>query len=346
VGRLVLFGPCTEGIRYTVAFAAAAVVIWYFNRKSIRLQFPYGRSLKVPGILWIVAVSSILIWATASWYSEGGHTSPRLQKVVYEPRNGAFYSENYSRTGFPVGYTLAVPKGFVVASLDKEEEGGVSVCLTDPRKGGIIDICSQNRLGFTLSIAEVLGYSSDSYESTRKVFAERYGLFLRLPRKFIVGLGDDGQFEEARIGNITAFIAKSFEETTWIEYYLFQGREHMGAGTIVSRAEGGSLSQEQINEILSSIRPQDQPIKSDMEYFEEGLALFDAGDVEAAKFRFASALCLDWDNPEYHYHMAEAFLETDRLRSAWDHLNESVSLDPDYPAAQELFDRIRAGEWK
>ena len=72
----------------------------------------------------------------------------------------------------------------------------------------------------------------------------------------------------------------------------------------------------------------------------------DTGDVEAAKFRFASALCLEWENPDYHYHMAEAFFETDRLRSAWDHLNKSVSLKRDYQRAQELFDRIRAAEWK
>jgi hypothetical protein len=336
-GRLIVIGPCTEEIRYVVGFGMAGFVIWFFNQPTIRSMYPPVKGMRILAMVWVMTLLSGLFWATISWFREGGPESPRLEKTVYQYKGDDVFARDYVRSPFPLMYTLVIPKEFVVRSLTKDDSGSIDIWLATPEGRGLIALGSSPWFDYLFPLSGALPKDGDAYRSTRKLFAERYGLIPRLVRKLGI-VGNASRFEEARIDGVTAFIARSLGETASIEYYLFQERQPIGAGSIVAPKEGYSLSIEQVDDVISSIKPQDEPPRSAEEYFQEGVALFDAGDVEGAKFSFASALCLEWENAECHYYLARAFLETDNAKSGWEHLKEAMSLDPDCPEAQELLE--------
>jgi len=343
-GRLVVMGPCTEETRYVMWFGIAAFVFWFFNRPAIRSKYPQVKGMKILAIVWVATLLSGLVWAAISWFREGGPESPRLQKGVYEYKGEDFYASDYVRTRFPLMYTMVIPKDSVVRMLYKDESGGIDIWVTPPEEHGLITLGNYSWIEQVASFGGAFDEDADPYRVTRKLFAERYGIIPRLLRKLVVA-GEAARFEEARIDGLTAFIARSLGETARVEFQLFQNRHPIGAGSITAPREGGGLRIEQIDNIISSIRPQEEPPRSAAEYFQEGVGLFDAGEVEAAKFSFSSALCVDWENADCHYYMVRAFLETDNAKSAWEHLKEGMSLNPDYPEAKALLERMRAAEW-
>jgi hypothetical protein len=339
--RLIMVGPCTEEIRYVVAFATAALVIWFFNRPTIRSMHPPVKGMKIVGIVWVIALSAGLVWATINWLKKGGPKTPRLREVVYEYKGDDFYASNYVRTPFPLGYTVAVPKGSVLRKV--EGGNGYTVFLTGAKEDWLIILRSESILQKMEPSAWPFGYS-DVYHFSRKLFRERYGLIPMVMRSLVLR-PSSYQVEEAEIGGCTCFIVKCNGMKPAADYYVFCGHDVVGEGAIIAEESGkGDLGKQRIDEMLSSIRLQDEPPKSTVEYVEEGVALFDAGDVEAAKFSFASALCLEWENAEYHYYLGRAFFETGNAKSAWEHLKQATSLDPDYPEAQELLDRVQPAE--
>jgi len=68
--------------------------------------------------------------------------------------------------------------------------------------------------------------------------------------------------------------------------------------------------------------------------------LWSQGDLQGAKFSLVSALCLDWENPQYHYYLGRTFFETENHRSARRHLEKAIHLQPDFPEARELLKRV------
>ncbi|MEE9143614.1 MAG: hypothetical protein V3U06_02455 [Candidatus Binatia bacterium] len=86
---------------------------------------------------------------------------------------------------------------------------------------------------------------------------------------------------------------------------------------------------------------QNKPLMSAQEYFREGMILFNRKDYEKAKFPFASALYLDWQNSKYQYYLGRAFFKTENWNSAEMRLMKAVSLQPDFPEARKLLEKVK-----
>ncbi len=345
VQRLIVVGPAMEGFRYLIPFGLAALFIWFFNRKSVKAQLAFPVSLKVPTILGIVVLSlQVAFWAVP-WLYMGAYKVPGLQMVVYEAKPDSFYAQEYFNSPFPFRYTLAVPNGFTVWSFDQSDEGKTSVVLTRPQ-GGIISLSGSTAFQAlkVLSLEgtfRMIGYG-DAYRFERKLLSERYGLAFALLRS----IASFDQVEEVKMNGLTAFLGRMHGKgaTAATDYSLFLGEEGIGGGTIIGPKEEDTLSEWGVEAIIPSIKLQEKPLKSAQEFFDEGMTLLDEGDVEKAKFSFASALCLDWENADYHYHLGRAFADTENWSEARERFERTLSLKPNYAGAQDLLDQVKAKE--
>jgi len=336
VKRFILLGPFTEEYFYLISFATAALFIWFFNREPTRVRFPYRKGLTVLTIVWIASLSIAIFGAGFMWFKYGGYTIPKLQKGVYKSHNESFYSQDYFRSPFPLKYTLAIPHSFTLYHLHRDDSSGVTVSLMSPQKDFLM--MGDRTVIQDLPSFKILGYN-DPYQLTQKYFSERYGLIFTIMKVIAFSTGVY-RVEEAQINGLRGFVQKGSGKTWISEYYLFQEHKPIGGGFIVGRKEEGGLSQQRIDEIISSIKPQDEVLKSAQEFFREGMILFDRHDFERAKLSFASALCLSWKNSQYHYYLGRAFYETKNWNSAKKHLEQALSLQPDYPEAQKFLTAV------
>jgi hypothetical protein len=339
--RLIVVGPAMEGPQYLTTFAIAALFIWYFNRKPVKAQLPFRVSLKVPLIIWIVALSlQGAFWLTL-WLLMGAHKIPALERTIYEPKPESFYEEGYFRSPFPFRYSLAVPDGFIIRMFNQSDDGGTGIWLMRP-DGALLVMSTYTRRDAYFSylpimgrICRILGYD-DPYRFTRKLFMERYGLLFRTTT--LSPFGRTHRLEQARIDGVTAFLNRWDKN---VDFEFFAGNEGLGEGQLVGKdpqfGEHGEA-------IISSIRVQEEPLKSGQEFFDEGMTLVEDGDLEKAKYSFASALCLDWENADYHYQMGRAFADTENWSEARKRLERTLTLESDYAGAQELLEQAKARE--
>ncbi len=143
------------------------------------------------------------------------------------------------------------------------------------------------------------------------------------------------------MNDINAFVMKSNGKYFWRDYHLFRQNVSLGSSTIMVKKEG-EFNKINIDEIISSIKYQEKPLKSAEGFFEEGVTLYNKQEYEKAKLSFASALCLDWENSRYHYYLGSSFFENKNWDSAKQHLEKTISLQPDYLEAQKLLQEIKS----
>ena len=341
MNRLILIGPYSEGYFYLWSFTTLGLCIWYLNRKSIRTKFQNRINLTAITIIWIIVLSLEIIGAGIFWFKFGGYEMPPLKEAVYKSKDEPFYSQNYFRSPFPLKYTLVIPKGFTLHNLDRYSNGETFIWLTSRSKGSIINMRDQTIFSEMQESWKIYGYGNPELIA-QKFFSEKYGLYLVILR-IIATVSAEGfdQVEQAQINNLRGFIRKGRTNKTHIaEYYLFQGHEEIGGGTIFFKKDESVLNQRTLDEIISSMKLQNKPLMSAQEYFREGMILFNRKDYEKAKFSFASALYLDWQNSKYQYYLGRAFFKTENWNSAEMRLKKAVSLQPDFPEARKLLEKV------
>ena len=69
--------------------------------------------------------------------------------------------------------------------------------------------------------------------------------------------------------------------------------------------------------------------KTAFDFHQEGKERVKKKRCEKAKMSFASALCLDEENPEYHYSMGEVFYKTANYEQSDRHLTKTMELKND-----------------
>jgi hypothetical protein len=338
VNRLIVLGPCTEEFYYISRFSIGALFIGFFNRKSVRTVFPYRKGSKVLTVLWIIVFSIEIAGASILWFTYRRYTIPTLQEGVYPLRDESFYSKDYIRTSFPLKYTVAIPKGFTPFSVDRDDTTGITIMLFYLNKGSI-SMGDPTFLETMYSSAKEFGYR-DPHRYYQKFFSERYGLYFLVMKMSVLGLGIQ-RIERAQINGLSVFVKKGkARDKLWNNFYLFRGSEVIGHVDII----GPGFTGEQMDDIISSLRIQHKPLESARDLFQEGKTLFQQRDFEGAKFSFVSALCLNWENPQYHYYLGRTFFETENWFSAKRHLKKAISLQPDHPGAEKLLNEVETKE--
>ncbi len=334
LNRLIVVGPCTEEFYYISRFSIGVLFIGFFNRKSVRTVFPYRKGLKLLTVLWIVVLSIEIAGASILWFKYRRYAFPTLQEVVYPLRDESFYSKDYIRTPFPLKYTVAIPKGFTLFSVDRYDTTGITIMLLDLHKGSI-SLSDPTFLQTMYFPAKTFGYR-DPHLYYRKFFSERYGLYFVIMEMSDFALGIQ-RMERTQIHGLSVFVKKGkARDKLWNHFYLFRGSEVIGHGDSI----GPGFTGQQMDDIISSLRTQDKSLKSARDFFQEGKALFHRGDLEEAKVSFVSALCLDWENPQYHHYLGRTFFEAENWNSAKRHLEKAISLQPDYPEAEKLLNEV------
>jgi len=340
VTHLVLLGISTN--RYFHFYLiGVALSLWFFNRKSIKRAFPYHKNLKLVSIVLIALITLEISFLTIIWFKCEGYKIPKLQKAVYETKDDDFYSRNYFRSTFPLEYTIALPKEFTLSNIKKDDKLGIDIFLVNPSKDSIITIkdqaCFKNVMFH--GIGEKMGYSSP-YRFAEKFFSERYAPLFLIFRSIISF--NMYQTEAAEINDFNCFIEKGMREKSLRnEIHLFKEQDIMGTVTIASAKKEKSLTQLQMNDIIASIKLPETPLKSAQEFFQEGVRRYNRQDYEKAKLSFASALCLDWDNSQYHYYLGDCIFKDENWCWAKEHVEEAISLQPDYLEAKSLLEKIK-----
>jgi len=335
LNRIIIIGISTFEYYYLIHFIGIALFLWFFNRKSIKGLFPYYKNLRHLSIVWITILTLEIAVFAGMWFEYGYNNIPKLQEAVYQSKDEDFYLKDYSRTFFPLKYTLALPKNITFHNVVKDDEGAINIVLTNHKKY-FIGLNSQSFLMQMLSdMKNILGYDSH-YHFAKKLYSERYGMIFTLFRS--LSINNINKVEEAEINNVDGFVEKS---DCGREFHLFRNNNLIGSGSIRSCKSCGGLSQQQMDEIIGSIKYQDKPVKSAQEFFEDGLRFYNGGDIEKAKLSFASALCLDWENSQYHYYLGDCFFQDESWDSAKEHIEKALSLQPDYFEAKTLLEKIK-----
>ena len=342
--RFIIAGPSTEGSPYLIHFGVAALFMWFLNRKSTKAMFPYHKGLRALAVIWILGLSLCLVPASVFWFTRGGGKIPRLQNASYRSRPESAYAEGFFRSPFPFEYTLAIPNGFTVHALSQPAKGVILVSLGSSQEEQLTHMIMGSKIGFEklYSLARILGYDTP-YGFARKLFSERYGVVFLILRRIPFRHYEPYQLEEVKINDLRGFITRATtnDKALVADYYLFCGKKDVvGKGRIRVWREDPDLAGQEIDEIISSMRLQDEPFKTAEELFNEGMRLLEDGEIERAEFSLASALCLDWEDADCHYHLGRAFLATENLSGARERLEKVVSLEHNYPGARELLEEV------
>lgn len=93
--------------------------------------------------------------------------------------------------------------------------------------------------------------------------------------------------------------------------------------------------------ILASLQPQLAQSKTAFDFHQEGKEFVKKKRYEKAKMSFASAICLDEKNSEYHYSMGEVFSINRNYEQADRHLTKMMELNTEIYGARELFEKTR-----
>ena len=92
---------------------------------------------------------------------------------------------------------------------------------------------------------------------------------------------------------------------------------------------------------MVSLQPQLTQSKTAFDFHREGNKWVKKKNYEKAKMSFASAICLEEKNPEYHFSMGEVFYKTRNFEQADRHLTKTIEINSEFFGARELFEKVR-----
>jgi tetratricopeptide (TPR) repeat protein len=312
---------------------------------SVRARFPYRWSLKKITIVMSILIVFALVANGYIYIASGAYRMPSMKHVAYEPLAEGFYAGGYNRTELPFGYSIALPGQHRLLALTRSDSAGI-VAFLETSEGHTIIMDNDPIIGRRSAYLQRMG--TDPYEFTRAILSERLGVLCLLLKGMLL-YPDIAHMDEAVINGLTCFSIwrkpSDIPKTTrWVEYFIFNGHEPLGQVQILTEGQGPDMPDKALKPIVLSTMPEDRPGKSAEAAFEEGLALLRQHRPEQAKLAFAYALCLDWNEPKYHYQLASIQLETEPLFQAREHAEEVLRLDPDFPSADSLLRRIEEAE--
>jgi tetratricopeptide (TPR) repeat protein len=278
---------------------------------------------------------------------------PEIQEVNYSSPSKRYYEAKYDRTEFPLPYTVAVPKGTRLISLNQvagfKNEGQCEIRLDTPGQAQTLFLTRQTPLQLEWGSEDTQKFLKrihplTPYHYARKIFSDRRSIIYWRSRDEIGQWGGDA-IHEVHMGGMHNFVVKVEKpgeifgkDIRWyFDFNLYLKDQPAGGGKILVFKGDEKTS----TNILASLQPQLAQSKTAFDFHQEGKDFFKKKKYEKAKISFASAVCLEEENPDYHYSMGEAFYQTRNYEQADRHLTKTMELNNEFFGAKKLFEKIR-----
>lgn len=346
--------------QFALFFGIALLLLWFFNQEATREVLnsdPLKKQRRlIPFISMLLFVMSVYIFMTLPnqlplIFTEARF--PEIQQQNYPPQSKQYYETRYERTEFPLLFTVAVPKGTTLVSLNQisgfNNKGQCEIHLDTPRQAQSLFLMRQTLVQQEWASPEIQKFFErihplSPYKYARKFFSDRRSVInWRLRNQ--IGSGGGDEIHEVNMGGLEGFVVKAEKpgevfgkSIRWyFDFNLYLREISAGGGKLF----GFKGSQKTPMNILASLQPRLDQSKTAVDFYQEGQALHKKKKYEKAKMAFASALCLDEINPDYHFSMAEAFYKIRSYEQADRHLVKALEIKEDFPDARKLFEKNR-----
>jgi len=346
--------------QFALFFAIALILLWFFNQEGTRETLnsdPVKKQKRlIPFISMLLFVSSVYLFINLPSQLPLIFTEarfPEIQQVNYPSKSRQFYKTRYERTVFPLPFTLAVPKGTTLVSLNQtsgfNHSGPCKIQLDTPGQAQSIFLTRQTSVQQEWSSPKTQKFLErihplNPYAYARKIFSDRRSIIhWRFRNKIGVWGGDE--IHEINMQGMKGFVVKVEKQGEvfgkpirwYFDFNLYLQDVSAGGGQLFGFKGGQTIP---LN-ILGSLEPRWDTSKTAADYYQDGLKLSKKKRYEKAKMAFASSLCLDAQNPEVHYAMAEAFYKVRSYEQADRHLVKALEVKGDFPDDWKMFEKIQ-----
>ncbi|MDH5763199.1 MAG: hypothetical protein OEZ51_09465 [Nitrospinota bacterium] len=247
---------------------------------------------------------------------------------------------------------MAVPIGTTLVSLNQVSGFGKNQCdihLQTPGRAEMIFLSRQTPVQQEWGSSQTQEFfdrihSLTPYAYARKIFSDRNSIIYWRARNELGQWGGD-EIHEVNMSGLQGFVVKAekpgelFEKPIrwYFDFNLYIKEKDAGGGKIFVMKGGQKIS----SSILATLEPRWNKNKTAFDFHQDGLGWVKKKNYEKAKMSFASALCMDENNPDYHYSLGKVFYSVSEFEQADRHLTKAMVLNVEPPEAKELFIKIR-----
>ncbi|HOT77130.1 MAG TPA: hypothetical protein PK467_15170, partial [Candidatus Wallbacteria bacterium] len=341
VTTFLIFGSISRPESGSLYIVFSILVYAAFSRADVKKSFgcpeppPSGAAYRLFSAVF--SANTLAIVLTAAYLTAAARYYEIPAKAVY-PKLSKVSAAGTYRTIFK--YNVFVPAGYVMQSAVTEfvkndtprgqaafsnkksvSAGREFVCVLS--KGGDRIYISDNRnylMSELKNFALFFGLTSER-EFLKVVVNERYGIIIkaiqRIFRKYFDREAETPYFKGFCSGGERPGSGSVYRSGHYFQFTLWADSAAEASGASAQRPDGdtqdglsisfnasaGSFDRTLMETVISTVRPEDR-LKSSSSYCEEGLELYKAGDVEGAKFSFASSIYYNYANYAAHYYLA------------------------------------------
>jgi hypothetical protein len=332
--------------RNAIDLAIALAFMLLLTRPAVKKHFPYRKTLKrtvvTAGVIAALLIGGVIVM----WFMSYGYDVPRLKSVEYDPIDTATLVESLETTPFPLEFEVAVPEGFTLVQLSRNDSlGHVSV---EPVLGTVdcYIVLDDNPVypGPPPKYFAKLGCSA--YDYYRATITEPCALLFIILRG--IWWAGTERIDEVKVNGLDCIVTwhayRDSEKLFKIDYQIFDRGEVVGDVVVFLRKPGQAGAEEVLRRIVMSTRLRHGPARTAEEYYNEGIRRLEKQDARSAALAFASSLILGWENADCHYRLSRIQFESEYLSSARDHAEEAIRLRPDFHEAVALLAEIEQAE--
>lgn len=347
--------PLMSKVLFPIFFSG--LILCYFNKDNIKVIFSISKDdLKKDRKCYLTFIIStvfyiLLYFCIISFLRlEEPLIFRTPQKISYKTYDEKSIPQGYKKRFLP-GYNLYLPSDFCFKGLTYDQglfrdSGELNIVLGSNNK---VNLRYRGRTSFddVSPIFKVLLFNTENpYEGARRFIYCKWGI-VPLFLKKVCFFDEKMKFknDEISFGDWKGFLQTGASKVKTVTIYMYSlWNKKSGKSLELDFPSGPNfLTANEIQMIVGSLNFS-VPEKSAEAYFQEGVNLFNSGNYEEAKFNFAYALYQDQNNPQYYYYLGYVFLNTKKINFAKINLEKAISLQSNFPEAQELLSKIKLEE--
>ena len=349
---------------FAIVFTMVLILLWFFNQEATRETLnsdPMKKQKRlIPFSTMLLMVTGIFVFinlpsALPIIYSEAQF--PEIKEVNYPSKSRHYYANKYEHTEFPLPYTIAIPKGSTLISLNQSSgfnnTGQCEIRLDTPGQAQSLILKSETAIQKEWSSDKIQKFFNNihpltPYNYARKIYSDRRSIANWKSREINQGGGDE--IHEVHIKGLRSFVVKAEntgevfgKDIRWYYDFSLYRKDKSAGGGYLFAFKGHERN---LINIFASLEPKWDKSKTALDFYEEGKTRVKRKKYEKAKMSFASAVCLEENNPEHHHALGEVFFKTKSYEQADRHLTKAMKLfgelpDSEFDKTRELFEKTR-----